>query len=166
MAGESTDCTCGANHTNPSGQRERLLRLLDDAEERGGPDRRHVGSAPIGAAAGRRRKSIEWMRRGRPRPDLIFPSAVETPLDDSRVRKVFGSIIKKAERRHRNLHAMRHTFISLLLQNGESPAYAQKQAGHKSMDITINVYGHFMPGGNRAAVDRLDDQPHTVARAS
>ena len=25
------------------------------------------------------------------------------------------------------------------------------------MDITINVYGHFMPGGNRAAVDRLDD---------
>jgi hypothetical protein len=25
------------------------------------------------------------------------------------------------------------------------------------MDITINVYGHFMPGGNRSAVDRLDD---------
>jgi hypothetical protein len=25
----------------------------------------------------------------------------------------------------------------------------QKQAGHKSMDITINVYGHFIPGGNR-----------------
>jgi hypothetical protein len=27
------------------------------------------------------------------------------------------------------------------------------------MDITINVYGHFMLGGNRAAVDRLDDLP-------
>ena len=50
----------------------------------------------------------------------------------------------------------RHTFISLLLQNGESPAYVQKQAGHKSMDIPINVYGHFIPGGNRSAVDRLD----------
>ena len=31
-------------------------------------------------------------------------------------------------------------------------AYVQKQVGHQSIDITINVYGHFMPGGNRAAV--------------
>ena len=103
------------------------------------------------------------MRHGRPRPRLVFSSAVETPLDDSRVRKAFTSIVRKADLRHRSIHAMRHTFISLLLQNGESPAYVQKQAGHKSMDITINVYGHFMPGGNRAAVDRLD---HLDARAS
>jgi hypothetical protein len=27
----------------------------------------------------------------------------------------------------------------------------------------INVYGHFMPGGNRSAVDRLDDVPAKVA---
>ena len=57
---------------------------------------------------------------------------------------------------------MRHTYISLLLQNGESLAFVQKQAGHKSMDITLNVYGHFIPGGNREAVDRLDEKPSTT----
>lgn len=50
----------------------------------------------------------------------------------------------KADLRHRNLHAMRRTFISLLLQNRESPAYVRKQVGHKSMDITVNVDGHFV----------------------
>jgi integrase len=105
----------------------------------------------------RRRQSIEWMRRGLSRPDLVFASTARTPHDDSKIRKVLAAILRKADLRHRSLHAMRHTFISLLLQNGESPAYVQKQVGHKSMDITINVYGHSMPSGNRAAVDRLDD---------
>jgi integrase len=65
------------------------------------------------------------------------------------------------------MHAMRHTLISLLLQNGESPAYVQKQAGRKSMDITINVYGPFIPGRNRSAVDRLDDLlPERIAKSA
>jgi integrase len=43
------------------------------------------------------------------------------------------------------------------LQKGASLAYVSKQAGHKSMDITLNIYGHFVPGGNRSAgVDLLD----------
>lgn len=43
----------------------------------------------------------------------------------------------------------------------------QKQAGHKSMDITINVYRHFIPGGNRSDVDRLDDlMPEKVAKSA
>lgn len=115
----------------------------------------------------RARQSQSWLKRGLKRPDLVFPSSVGTPFDDANVRKVFTALVKKADLRHRNLHAMRHTFISLLLQNGESPAYVQKQAGHKSMDITINVYGHFIPGGNLGAVDRLDDTlPEKIARSA
>jgi hypothetical protein len=66
-------------------------------------------------------------------------------------------LVEKAELRRRTPHAIRHTFVSLLLQNGESLAFVQKQAGYKSMDITLNVYGHLLPQGNREAVDRLDD---------
>jgi integrase len=114
----------------------------------------------------RLKQSQVWMKRGLSRPAVVFPSTVGTPLDDSNVRKAFAAILRKADVRHRNVHAMRHTFISLLLQLGESPAYLQKQAGHKSMDITINVYGHFIPGGNRAAVDRLDDVSPKRGKAS
>jgi len=46
--------------------------------------------------------------------------------------------------------------VSSVLHAGSS-GYVQKHAGHKSMDIAINVFGHFHAGANRAAVDRLDD---------
>jgi hypothetical protein len=43
----------------------------------------------------------------------------------------------------------------LLIQQGESLAYVRDQ-GHASIQITVDTYGHLVPGGNRAAVDRLD----------
>jgi hypothetical protein len=50
-------------------------------------------------------------------------------------------------------------FASLLIQPGESLAYVKEQIGHGSIQITVDVYGHLVRGGNRAAVDRLDDAP-------
>ena len=31
------------------------------------------------------------------------------------------------------------------------------QLGHYSIQVTVDTYGHLVPGGNVAAVDRLDD---------
>src|SRR5262249_55513004 len=55
-------------------------------------------------------------------------------------------------------HDLRHTFASLLLQQGESPQYVKEQMGHHSIQITVDIYGHLIPGANRRAVDRLDDR--------
>jgi integrase len=52
-------------------------------------------------------------------------------------------------------HDLRHTFASLLIQNGESLAYIKDQLGHSSIKMTVDVYGHLVPGANRAAVNRL-----------
>lgn len=73
-------------------------------------------------------------------------------------------ILKKAEvpRRRAIVHVMRHTFASMLIQQGESVTYVKEQMGHSSIQITVEVYGHLVPGGNRAAVDRLDT-PANVA---
>jgi hypothetical protein len=54
---------------------------------------------------------------------------------------------------------LRHTFASLLLQQGESIVYVKEQLGHASIQITVDTYGHLIPGANRAAVDKLDDVP-------
>lgn len=53
-------------------------------------------------------------------------------------------------------HDLRHSFASILLQNGESPVCVKDQLGHSSIAITVDLYGHLIPGGNRQAVDRLD----------
>jgi len=49
-----------------------------------------------------------------------------------------------------------HTYASLLIQQGESPAYVQRQLGHASIKLTVDTYGKWLPMGNKAAVDRLD----------
>ena len=53
-------------------------------------------------------------------------------------------------------HSLRHTFASLLLVNGESVYYVQRQLGHASIQLTVDTYGKWLPAGNKAAVDRLD----------
>ena len=73
------------------------------------------------------------------------------------VRGIFARLLTKAGLAQRNLHFLRHTFASLLIQQGESLAYVKEQMAHSSIDITVDIYGHLVPGGNRQAVDKLDD---------
>ncbi len=87
----------------------------------------------------------------------LFQNETVKSLDDSKVRKIFSRVLTKAGLAQRNLHFLRHTFASLLIQQGESLAYVKEQLGHSSIDVTVDVYGHLIPGSNRQAVDRLDD---------
>jgi integrase len=61
------------------------------------------------------------------------------------------------ELRQIRIHDLRHPFASLLIQQGESLAYVKDQMGHHSIRVTVDVYGQLVPGGNKAAVDKLDD---------
>ncbi len=56
-----------------------------------------------------------------------------------------------------NVKRLRHTFSSILLQDGVSPAYVQRQLGHASIQLTVDTYGKRLLLGNKSAVDRLDD---------
>ena len=58
-----------------------------------------------------------------------------------------------------DLHQLRHSSPSLLLQPGASLVYVKDQLGHASVRLTVDTYGHLIPGANRQAVDRLDDAP-------
>ena len=52
-------------------------------------------------------------------------------------------------------HNLRHSFASWLIANGESLAYVKDQMGNHSIQITVDTYGHLIPGANRQAVNRL-----------
>jgi len=60
----------------------------------------------------------------------LFTNGAGEPMDDSKVRKVFVRVLAKAGLAQRNPHFLRHTFASLLLMQGESPAYVKEQLGH------------------------------------
>jgi integrase len=72
------------------------------------------------------------------------------------IRLKFFRLLKRAGVRQVRFHDLRHSYASLLLQNKESAVYVKDQLGHSSITVTVDLYGHLIPGGNRQAVDRLD----------
>ena len=59
--------------------------------------------------------------------------------------------------RHVRFHDLRHTFASLLIQQGANPKYIQQQLGHGSISITLDIYSHLFHGDHRHHVHQLDD---------
>ncbi len=55
------------------------------------------------------------------------------------------------------VHDLRHTCASLLIDLGAHPKVIQEWLGHKSITVTIDVYGHLFPSLNEALADRLDE---------
>jgi integrase len=81
-----------------------------------------------------------------------------TQLDPSNLRKMFYKLLTAAKLRRVRFHDLRHTFATLLIQQGEGLAYIKEQMGHSSIKVTVDIYGHLVPGGNRQAVDKLDER--------
>jgi len=92
--------------------------------------------------------------------ERVFQNGAGSPLDESSIRnRILGPCLRDAGLRHIRFHDLRHTFASLLLANGESLVYVKDQLGHHSIQITVDTYGHLIPGANKAAVDKLDAAP-------
>ena len=90
-------------------------------------------------------------------PEWVFCDQDGKPLWKSNLeRRVFHRTLASAGIRKVRFHDLRHTFASRLIQNGESLAYVRDQMGHHSIKVTVDIYGHLVPGANKAAVDRLD----------
>ena len=89
--------------------------------------------------------------------DLVFLSKAGTVLDQSNLTHYhFLPCLERAGLRRFRFHDLRHTFGSLLIQDGASLAYVKDQMGHSSIQVTVDTYGHLIPGADIAWVDRLD----------
>jgi hypothetical protein len=92
--------------------------------------------------------------------ELVFPSSDGGILDpDNLYHRLFIPALTKAGIRKIRLHDLRHTFGSLLIQRGASLTYVKEQLGHASIQTTIDIYGHLVPGADVSYVDRLDAAP-------
>ena len=104
-------------------------------------------------------RKVEKLRKGWEEiPEWVFISEAGKPLILNHWRKgVFDNALKKAKLRKIRIHDLRHSYASMLIQAGESLAYVRDQLGHHSIKVTVDIYGHLAPEGNKEAVDRLDD---------
>jgi len=113
------------------------------------------------------RRKKEALKDGLGEPVEYIFHRDKKPMEQNHIRRVFKRVLVKAGIREMRLHDIRHTFASLLLSKGESPVYVKEQLGHSSIKMTVDVYGHLIPGSNRGAVNQLDSpQPSATHQQS
>jgi integrase len=98
---------------------------------------------------------------------LVFPNEVGGPIDHHNlIKRHFKPALDSANEslEKDNLpkipqirfHDLRHTYASLLIEQGENIKYIQTQLGHSSPTVTLNVYAHLMNQFNHDVACRLE----------
>jgi integrase len=130
--------------------------------ERAWDPKSHEYIAPK-SRAGTRTVPIAWvlreyliahkLRSGRSE-GLVFPGPFGGPFDSwaaqSRADKAWTKLARLT------LHECRHTFASLMIAAGVNAKALSTYMGHASITITLDRYGHLMPGNEEAAAELLD----------
>jgi integrase len=110
-------------------------------------------------------------RTGRTGRDFVFGRTADTPFDTgtinkrarrswkaARQREDEEGVIPEGERiRDIGLHECRHTAVSHMLDAGITIDKVSKFMGHASITVTIDRYGHLLPGGEAEAAALLDE---------
>jgi integrase len=80
-------------------------------------------------------------------------------------QKVLPRLCRKAGIRRITLRDMRHTYASLLINQGENIKYVSHQMGRGSMQVTGASYAHLFDETSKAAMDRLEKRMEDEPRA-
>ena len=85
-----------------------------------------------------------YMKSGK--QGLVFPSSRGTPLNANNFyKRKFKPALKAAGIKDNvRWHDLRHTFGSLKLDQGANIYYVQRQMGHSSIQVTVDIYGHLL----------------------
>lgn len=103
---------------------------------------------------------MKWrLASGRNELDLVFPNKVGKPMECQKMMiRHFIPALTAAKLPRVRFHDLRHTYASLLIEQGENIKYIQNQLGHSSPMVTLNVYAHLMRDSNQEAVCRLENK--------
>lgn len=93
-----------------------------------------------------------------PETGLLFPGASDKsrPASAGRLRNRAAAAWKKAGLEPLGFHEGRHTFASLMIAAGVNAKALSTYMGHANISITLDRYGHLMPGNEAEARTMLD----------
>ena len=78
------------------------------------------------------------------------------PFRAGEPQRAADSAWKRAKLERITLHESRHTFASLMIAAGVNAKALSTYMGHANINITLDKYGHLMPGNEGEAADLLD----------
>ena len=68
----------------------------------------------------------------------------------------FKSILSDLKLETRSLHNTRHTFASIMLNNRIDPLWVSNTLGHGNLNMTLEIYTHYMPKKEKMSIDFLE----------
>jgi integrase len=74
----------------------------------------------------------------------IMQTKNKTILYPADVYKIFQRILKRANIEQCGIHALRHSFVSLMINNGIPITMVSQMAGHANIGITMKIYTHLL----------------------
>jgi len=87
--------------------------------------------------ASSRLKAVSWDARG-----FVFTNSLGNPMEPRRASKEWANLLREVGLPHFKLHAARHTFATLGLQNGFETKLVTHYLGHSNSGTTVDLYQH------------------------
>jgi integrase len=124
------------------------------------------GEIKLKSSAGRRKVPISAILRGflrshlaatgRTGQDRFFGATAARPFNGEKLTERADEAWKSAGLNRITLHECRHTFASLMIAAGVNAKALSTFMGHANISITLDRYGHLMPGSEAEAAELLD----------
>lgn len=93
-----------------------------------------------------------WQETG-----LLFPSSVGTPLDLRNLFREYKQLLEVAGLPSIRFHDLRHTAASIMLKHNVPILTVSRILGHSKPSVTLDIYGHLIPGMQSVAAKIMDD---------
>jgi len=88
--------------------------------------------------------------------ELVFQTSLGTPLNDKNLyNRELAPACDRIGQPRVSWHSFRHTYATLLHNNGETLKTAQALLGHSDLETTLNTYAHTVSDSQRSAVERV-----------
>lgn len=116
----------------------------------------HAGRRKVPVAGVLREHLLDHkMRLGRSE-GFAFGASGTAPFKPRAISERADKAWKAANLERVTLHACRHTFASYMIAAGVNAKALSTYMGHANISITLDLYGHLMPGNEGEAAELLD----------
>lgn len=134
----------------------RVERALDDKGEVI-ETKTKAGRRAVPVTGGLRRELVAHkLATGREGDGLVFGATPTLAFEPSTVRRRALAAWKAGKLKPIGLHEARHTAASFFIAAGLNVKELSSYMGHASVTITLDRYGHLLPGSQEEAAARLD----------
>ncbi len=135
----------------------RVERSYDPGSREFVTPKSRAGTRKVPIAAALREHLIAHKLRAGRAEGLVFGRSAAVPFDPWQSKGRADKAWKAAGVATIGLHESRHTFASLMIGAGVNAKALASYMGHASIVITLDRYGHLMPGNEEQAAGLLDD---------